>query len=108
MTSCARSRAPSLTTPAPLQGGDIRPGDSAVNQEGAGGDEGGVVASEERHRGGDLLRLGETADRDVNEPASSALWVLGEQLLQQRGVHRPGAKRVHPDPFARELHAELP
>ena len=35
------------------------------------------------------------------------LGILGEQLLQQRGVHRSGAQRVDPDALPGELHAEL-
>ena len=56
---------------------------------------------------GHLLRLGEPAHRHVHEPAGGPLGVLGEQLLQQRGVDRPGAERVDPDALAGELHAEL-
>ena len=51
--------------------------------------------------------LGEPAHRDVHQAARGALGVLGEQLLEQRGVDRPRAQRVDPDALAGELHAQL-
>ena len=71
------------------------------------GDERRVVAGQERHRGGQFLRLGEPAHRHVHQPARRALGILGEQLLQQRRVHRSRAQRVDPDALPRVLHAEL-
>ena len=65
-------------------------------------------AGQEGDRGGDLVRLGEPAHRDVHQPPGGPLRVLGEQLLQQRGVHRAGAEGVDPDALAGELHAQLP
>ena len=61
------------------------------------GDERGVVAGQECDRGGQLLRLGEPAHRHVDQPARRALGVFGEELLQQRRVHRSGAQRVDAD-----------
>ena len=43
----------------------------------------------------------------VHEAARGPLGVLGEQLLEQRGVHRAGAQRVDAHALAGELHAEL-
>ena len=51
--------------------------------------------------------LGEPADRDVDEAARGPLRVLGEQLLEQRGVDRPRAERVDADALAGELHAQF-
>ena len=82
-------------------------GDAAVDQERRGGDERGVVAGQERDRGGDLLRLGEPPHRHVHQAALRPLGVGREQLAQQRRVHRPRAQRVHPDALAGELHAEF-
>jgi D-3-phosphoglycerate dehydrogenase / 2-oxoglutarate reductase len=48
-----------------LQRRDVGGGDAAVDQERGRGDERGVVAGEERHRGGDLRFLGEPAYRHV-------------------------------------------
>jgi signal transduction histidine kinase len=92
---------------ATLEGRHVRAGYPAVDEERRGGDERGVVAGQERDRGGDLLGLGEPAHRHVHEPALGPLRVGREKLAQQRRVHRPRAQRVDPDPLARELHAEL-
>jgi hypothetical protein len=45
--------------------------------------------------------------RDVHEPPGRALRIRGEQLPQQRRVHRARAQRVDPDALAGELHAQL-
>ena len=82
-------------------------GDAAVDEERRRGDERRVVAREERDRGRDLGRLGEAAHRDVHEPPRRALGIRGEELFEQRRVHRAGAQRVDADAVAGELHAEL-
>lgn len=51
--------------------------------------------------------FGEPADRDVHKTPGRPLRVLGEQFLEQRGVDRPRAQGVDPDPVAGELHPQL-
>ncbi len=43
----------------------------------------------------------------MDEPAGGPLRVLGEQLLEQRGVDRARAQGVHADALAGELHAQF-
>src|SRR5215207_6592781 len=90
-----------------LQGGDVGGADAAVDEERGRRDERGVVAGEEGDGRGELLRLGEASDGHVDQATLGALRVLGEQLLEQRGVHRAGAQSIDADPLAGELDAEL-
>src|SRR3954454_5691197 len=76
--------------------------DAAVDQERVRGDEAGLVGGQEQRRVRDLRRLREPAHRDGHEPALRPLRVLGEQLSEQRRVHRPRAKRVDTNTGPRE------
>ena len=52
-------------------------------------------------------RLAEAPHRDVHEAACRPLGILGEELGQQRRVHRTRAQGIDPYPLAGELHSEL-
>src|SRR6478752_10046559 len=86
---------------------DVCARDAAVDEEGRRRDEAGLVGGEEEHGVGHLPRLAETAHRHVDEAPRGTLLVLGEKLLEERGVDRTGAQRVDADPLPGELHAEL-
>ena len=66
-----------------------------------------VVARQEERPAGDLLGLAEAAHRHVDQALARLLGVLGEQLLEQRRVHGPGAERVHAHAAVGELHPKL-
>src|SRR3712207_5232702 len=85
----------------------ICPGEAAVNQEGGGRYVGGLVRGQEEGAVGDLGGLGEAAHRQVDEPALGLLGVFGEELLQERCVHRTGAEGVYAHTPTGELDAEL-
>src|SRR4028118_772998 len=90
-----------------LLGRNVCPGETAVNQEGRGVDVRRLVGGEEECGVGDLDGLGKAAHREVDEPTGCLLRVFGEELLQERRVHRAGAERVDADALAGKLDAEL-
>src|SRR5712692_8241199 len=73
--------------------GDVCRADPAVDEEGRSVDVRRLVAGEKECSVGDLLRPREAAHRDVYQPPLAAPGI-GEQLRQQRRLHRPGTKRV--------------
>jgi hypothetical protein len=91
----------------PYSGVTYAPERTAVNQEGRGVDVRRLVGGEEECGVGDLDGLGKAAHRQVDEPTGCLLRVFGEELLQERRVHRAGAERVDADALAGELDAEL-
>ena len=66
--------------PRRLLGREVGGREAAVDQEGRGGDVGGVVTGQEQRRLRDLAGLAEAAHRHVHEPALGLLGLGGEEL----------------------------